>query len=379
MPREDLRLGLSLGYRGGAQDTEGLALAVLADDLGYDVVWAAEAYGTDAATILAFVAARTRRIGLGSAVFQIPARTPAMTAMTAASLDSLSGGRFRLGLGVSGPQVSEGWHGVAFADPIGRTREYVAVVRIALDRQPLVHDGVHFQIPLPGKAGKPLRLTVPPVRPRIPIYLAAIGPRNLQLAGEVADGALLVFFAPEHSAHQLAALRAGRARAEASRAKAAAASELGADAPQVPPEPLDLAVTVPLSIGPDPVACADAVRGYAALYLGGMGSRTQNFYNQLAVRMGFGDAARAVQEAYLDGRPRDAAALVPYEFLDQTSLLGPAERVAERLDAYADAGVTTLTAAPVGRPQEQVAALGILALAVGRPPASESPLPRDSS
>jgi len=307
-------------------------------------VWAAEAYVSDAATVLAFVAARTRRIGLGSAVFQIPGRTPAMTAMTAASLDVLSAGRFRLGLGVSGPQVSEGWHGVAFADPLGRTRDYIAVVRTALGRQPVTHDGTHFRLPLSGGAGKALRLTVTPVRPRIPIYLGAIGPRNLELAGEIADGVLLAFFAPEHAADQVAAVRAGRAQA--------------ADA--VHDEP-DIAVTVPLCLGPDPVACADAVRAYAELYLGGMGSRSQNFYNRLARRMGFEDAARAVQDAYLDGRPRDAAAQVPYEFLDRTSLLGPVERVVERLEAYAEAGATTVTLAPTGRAPEQAAALRAVA------------------
>lgn len=348
----DLRLGLALGYRGGAGDVAGLSLANVAEDLGYDVVWAAEAYGADAASVLGFVAARTHRIGIGSAVFQIPARTPAMTAMTAASLDALSGGRFTLGLGVSGPQVSEGWHGVPFADPLGRTREYLEAVRTALDRQPLVHAGRHYPLPLPGGAGKALRLTVAPVRPRIPIYLAAIGPRNLTLAGEVADGVLLVFFAPEHSAPQLAAVAEGRARAATS----------GTPLPAV-----DITVTVPVCVGPDPVVCADAVRPYTALYVGGMGSRSQNFYNQLAVRMGFGDAARAVQDAYLDGRPRDAAGLVPYELLDQTALLGPADRIAERLTAYAEAGVTTVTVAPVGRPDEQVVALRTVAAAVGRP------------
>lgn len=342
MRRADLRLGLSLGYRGGAHDVDGLALAETAEDLGYDVVWAAEAYGTDAATVLAWLAARTRRIDLGSAVFQIPARTPAMTAMTAATLDVLSGGRFRLGLGVSGPQVSEGWHGVAFTDPLGRTREYVEVVRLALDRAPLVHGGQHFALPLPGGAGKPLRLTVAPVQEHIPVYLAALGPKNLQLTGEIADGALLLFFAPEHAGEQLAALAAGRDRS------ASAGRGLG---------PLDLVVTVPVVIGPDPVACGDAVRPYAALYLGGMGSRTQNFYNRLARRMGFGAEAAAVQDAYLAGRPRDAAALVPHKFLDQTALLGPAERVAERLDAYAEAGVTTLTVAPHGRSATEKAAV----------------------
>ena len=337
-----MRLGLNLGYWGAGHDADNLALAQEADRIGYAVCWAAEAYGSDAPTVLTWVAAHTRRIDVGSAVMQIPARSAAMTAMTAATLDVLSAGRFRLGLGVSGPQVSEGWHGVAFADPLGRTREYVEVVRLALDGAPVAHEGRHFALPLPGGAGKPLRLTVAPIQERVPVYLAALGPQNLELAGEIADGALLVFFAPEHSTDQLASLAVGRERA--------AAGERGLG-------PLDLAVTVPVVLGPDPVVCADEVRSYAALYLGGMGSRTQNFYNRLAHRMGFGDAAAAVQDAYLAGRPRDAAALVPYEFLDQTSLLGPAERVADRLDAYAAAGVTTLTVAPHGRTASEQAAV----------------------
>jgi F420-dependent oxidoreductase-like protein len=332
-----MRLGVSLGYWGATGPSDQIALAVEADRLGYDVAWAAEAYGSDAATVLAWVGSRTERIGLGSAAFQMPARTPAMTAMTAATLDGLSGGRFRLGLGVSGPQVSEGWHGVPFADPIGRSREYVQIVRSALARQPVRHDGAHFTLPLTGDAGKPLRLSLgagavaagrPPAD--IPIYLAAIGPANLELVGEVADGWLAIFLAPEHVQPSLDALRRGRARRDAESA-------------------LEIAATVPVCVGDDPAACANEVRPYAALYLGGMGSRTHNFYNRQAVRMGFEDAARAVQDAYLDGRPRDAAALVPYDFLDQTSLLGPAERIRDRLAAYAGAGVTMLTVQPHGR------------------------------
>ena len=198
------KLGINLGYWGAGNDADNLALAQEADRLGYAVAWAAEAYGSDAATILTWIAAHTERIDVGSAIFQIPARTPAMTAMTAATLDTLSGGRFRLGLGVSGPQVSEGWHGVRFDKPLARTREYVGIVRLALRRETVRADGEFFTLPLPDGPGKALKLTVHPVREHIPIYLAAVGPKNLELAGEIADGWLAIFFSPEYAAESLA-------------------------------------------------------------------------------------------------------------------------------------------------------------------------------
>lgn len=318
-----MRLGLSLGYW-DADPTDHLALAEEADRLGVSVVWAAEAYGSDAVTMLAWIGARTTSIDLGAAVLQIPARTAAMTAMTAASLDALSGGRFRLGLGVSGPQVSEGWHGVRFADPLGRTREYVEVVRQVLRREPLVHDGEHITLPLPDGPGKALRLMLRPPRADLPVYLGAIGPKNLELTGEIADGWLGILFSPEHAAGSLDHLAAGRARVGLGMAG------------------FDVAPTVPVVVGSDVGRCADAVRAYVALYVGGMGSASQNFYNRLVRRMGFEDAAAAVQEAYLDGRPRDAAGLLPLELLDAVALLGPRERIAERATRYAAAGVTTL-------------------------------------
>ena len=335
-----MRLGLNLGYWGAGNDASNLALAQEADQLGYAVVWAAEAYGSDAATVLSWIAAQTSRIDIGSAVFQIPARTPAMTAMTAATLDTLSGGRFRLGLGVSGPQVSEGWHGVRFGSPLGRTREYVEIVRTALRRERVRFDGKHFQLPLPDGPGKALTLTVHPVREHIPIYLAAVGPRNLELTGEIADGWLPVFFSPDHAAEQLTQIRAGADKAGRSL------------------DGFDVVPTVPLVPGDDWKACADNVRAYAALYLGGMGSRDKNFYNQLAVRMGFADEAAEVQEKYLAKDYAGATAAVPLEFVDATSLLGPKERIAERMTAFAEAGVTTLTVAPsLPQPSQSSAAL----------------------
>jgi F420-dependent oxidoreductase-like protein len=326
-----VKLGLSLGYQTAwTTPAHHLALTQEADRLGYAVVWAAEAYGSDSPSTLAWLAGQTQRIDLGAAVMQIPARTPAATAMTATTIDALSGGRFRLGLGVSGPQVSEGWHGVRFAKPLARTREYVDIVRMAIARKPVEYAGEHYTLPLPDGAGKALRLGFHPPREDIPIYLASVGPKNLELAGEIADGWLAIFFAADTAADQLAAVAAGRARAGRTM------------------EGFDVVPTVPVVLGDDPspdgvAACAEPVRWYAALYIGGMGSREQNFYNRLAVRMGYADAAREVQDLYLAKRQRDAAAAVPLEFIDRTSLLGTKQRIADRMRQYAAAGVTTLS------------------------------------
>jgi F420-dependent oxidoreductase-like protein len=349
-----MRLGLNLGYWGAGQDADNLALAVEADRLGYAVCWAAEAYGSDAVSVLAWVAAQTHRIDVGSAVLQIPARTPAMTAMTAATLDALSGGRFRLGLGVSGPQVSEGWHGVRFDHPLARTREYVEIVRRALRRETVAYAGEHFTLPLPDGPGKALKLTVHPVRAEIPLYLAAVGPKNLALAGEIADGWLAIFFSPEHASLSLDPVRT--ARTAAGRAQAG--------------DPLagfEVVASVPVCPGPDVAAAAEPLRPYAALYVGGMGSREQNFYNALARRMGFDEAAQRVQDLYLDRRPREAAAAVPVDFIDATSLIGPPERIRDRLVAYAEAGVTTLSVTPAAPDLDaKIGVLRMLAEAVDR-------------
>lgn len=321
-----MRLGLSLGYQSAwTTPADHLAMAQEADRLGLSVVWAAEAYGSDAPSMLAWIAGQTSRIDLGTAVMQIPARSPAMTAMTAATIDTFSGGRFRLGLGVSGPQVAEGWHGVRFGRPLVRTREYVAIVRAALARETVSYQGEYYTLPLPDGPGKALKLGFHPFRADIPIYLAAVGPRNLELSGEIADGVLLVFLSPDHAGEQLAAVARGRAKAGKTM------------------DGFDVVPTVPVVIGDDVAACAELVRWYAALYVGGMGSRERNFYNDLAVRMGFADAARQVQDLYLAKRHRDAAEAVPLEFIDQTSLLGPIDRVAEGMRRYAEAGVTTLS------------------------------------
>ncbi|GAB3081837.1 LLM class F420-dependent oxidoreductase [Pedococcus soli] len=324
---------MNLGYFGMGMDQDNVAVAQEADRLGYAVAWVAEAYGSDVPTVLSWIGALTEKIHLGAAVMQIPARTPAMTSMTAATLDTLSGGRFRLGLGVSGPQVSEGWHGVRFAAPLGRTREYVDIVRMALRRDTVSYSGKHFTLPLPDGPGKALKLTIHPPRTDLPIYLAAVGPKNLELAGEVADGWHAIFFSPEHSGDQVASVVAGRRRA-------------GRGTDENPMAGFDIAPSVPVVVADDVEAAADAIRPYAALYIGGMGSREQNFYNQLACRMGFEDAAAKVQDLYLAKQHRDAAAAVPFEFIDATSLIGPKARIAERIGRYAAAGVGTLSVAP---------------------------------
>ncbi|MBP0457282.1 LLM class F420-dependent oxidoreductase [Streptomyces montanisoli] len=331
-----MRLGINLGYWGAGMDGDNLAVAQEADRLGYDVCWAAEAYGSDAPTVLSWVAARTESIDIGSAIMQIPARRPATTAMTAATLDSLSGGRFRLGLGVSGPQVSEGWYGVKFDKPLARTREYVEIVRRAMARDRVSYEGEHFTLPLPGGPGKPLKLTVHPQREHIPLYIAAIGPKNLEQTGEIADGALLIFPAAEHLEETaLTHLRAGREKAGLTM------------------DGFDVCPTVPLAVGDDVSALADQFRPYTALYVGGMGSRRQNFYNRLAGRMGYEKEAAEIQDKYLTGDKAGAAAAVPQQLIDSTTLLGSVERIADRMQAYAGVGVTTLTLAPAGLTLEQ--------------------------
>jgi len=331
-----MKLGLHIGYWGlwGGAD-EQLAAVTAAEELGYDSVWTAEAYGSDAATVLAWLAGQTSKIKLGSAVFQIPGRSAAMTAMTAATIDQLSGGRTILGLGTSGPQVSEGWHGQRFGKQLLRTREYFDVVRMALRRERLVYEGETLQLPLPDGPGKPLKLTIAPVQEQIPIYLAAIGPRNTALAGEIADGWLPTFFSPEHVGLFRPRLEEGAARAGRSL------------------DGFDIAPTVSVHISDDLEAARNFMRPALALYVGGMGSRKQNFYNSLVCEYGFEEAAAEIQDLYLDGKREEAMAAVPEALIDLVSLVGPRARVAERLAAYRDAGVGTLLVSPHGYTREQ--------------------------
>jgi F420-dependent oxidoreductase-like protein len=321
-----MKLGLSLGYAPpGTSPADLFPLVQEAERLGLDSVWVAEAWGTDAVSVLGWLAARTERIKLGSAIMQMPGRTPANTAMTAATLDLLSGGRLLLGLGTSGPQVVEGWHGEPWGKPLGKTREYVEIVRAALRREVVEHHGEHYRIPWDGPGatglGKPLKLMLRPLRAEIPIYLAALGPKNVALATEIADGWLPIFVAPE-------------------RFDAAFGPSLAA----VPPD-FEIAPTVSVAVGDDVPALLDALRPHVALYVGGMGAKGRNFYNSLVRRYGWEDEAERIQELYLGGKQREAIAAVPDELVDAVALVGPKERIAERLDAWRETPVTTLVLA----------------------------------
>jgi F420-dependent oxidoreductase-like protein len=333
-----MKLGIHVGYWGlWMTAADQLAAARRAEELGYDSLWTAEAYGSDAATVLGWIAGHTTRIRLGSAVFQIPARSAAMTAMTAATIDQLSGGRMILGLGSSGPQVAEGWHGQRFARQLQRTREYVEVVRIALSRQRLEYHGETIELPLPDGPGKALKLTIGPVQERIPIYLASIGPRNTELAGEIADGWIPTFFSPEHVEQFRDRLVAGAARAGR------------------PVDACEIAPMVSAHISDDLAAARDMMRPGIALYVGGMGSRRQNFYNRLVQSYGFEAAAAEIQDLYLDGRKEEACRAIPDELIDLVSLCGPAARVRDRIDAFRDAGVGTLVVSPLAFTADQQA------------------------
>jgi F420-dependent oxidoreductase-like protein len=314
-----VRFGFYMGYaQPGTNPLELIELAREAERLGYDSAWAAEAWGTDCVSVLAWLGATTSTIKLGSAIMQIPGRTPANTAMTAATLDLLSGGRFLLGLGTSGPQVVEGWHGEPWGKPLAKTREYVEIVRAALRRDVVEHHGAHYDIPVANGTGlgKPLKLMVRPLRSDIPIYLATIGPKAVEQAFELADGWLPIFWSPERARE---VFPVDRAR-----------------------EGFDIAPSVPLVVIDDVASGREALKQYYSFYVGGMGARGKNFYNDLFARYGWEDEARAIQDAFLDGRQRDAAALVPDAFVDQVALVGPKERIRDRLDAWRESGATTM-------------------------------------
>ncbi len=325
-----MRLGLMIGYAGARLELP-LAAIQAADQLGYYASWTAEAYGSDAVTPLAWIGALTQQIHLGTAIMQMPARTPAMTAMTAITLDQLSGGRMLLGLGLSGPQVVEGWHGQPYGKPLGKTREYVAILRTILARQePLVHNGAHYQIPYQGAdatgLGKPLK-SILHGRADLPIYLAAIGPKNVELAAEVADGWLPIFFSPRHyDAVFAASVEAGFARTGGTKSTAT----------------FDIAPSVPVVIGADVVACRNAIKPQLALYIGGMGAKSRNFYYDLVSRYGYDGAAATIQQLFLQGKKQEAALAVPDALVDDVALCGPKERIAERLSIWRAAPITTL-------------------------------------
>lgn len=323
-----MRLGLMLGYSGARLELP-IELVQEADRAGVYAVWTAEAYGSDAVTPLTWLGALTQNIHLGTAIMQMPARTPAATAMTAMTLDQLSGGRFLLGLGLSGPQVVEGWHGQPYGKPLAKTREYVSIVRTILKReQPLVHNGEHYQIPYQGAdatgLGKPLK-SILHGRADMPIYLAAIGPKNVQLAAEIADGWLPVFFAPRcYDAVFKEQIDAGFAKSGKTLAS------------------FDIAPTVRVEVGDDLDACRAKVKPHLALYVGGMGAKDKNFYHDLVMRYGYGEAADKIQELYLAGKKAEAIAAVPDALVDDVALCGTKERIKDLLQMWQASPITTL-------------------------------------
>ena len=328
-----MRLGVNFGYQDWGSGLDGaIQTAQEADRLGFHSGWTAEAYGTDAVTPLTWLMAHTERMSWGTAIMQMPARSPAMTAMTAATLDLMSGGRFLLGIGASGPQVAEGWHGEAYGKPLGKTREYVEIIRDVLAREaPLEHHGAHYDIPYAGDdatgLGKPLKIIVHPRRADLPIYIAAIGPKNVELAAEVADGWLPIFFSPTRLTETYGAA------VDAGFAKAGNGKSL---------DTFDIAPTVTVLLGDDVDALRGLVKPMVALYVGGMGARGKNFYNDLACRYGYEAAAKEIQDLYLDGKKAEAIAAVPDELVDEVTLLGPKERIADSLGAWKESGIGTM-------------------------------------
>ncbi|CAA9346783.1 MAG: N5,N10-methylenetetrahydromethanopterin reductase-related protein, SAV7403 family [uncultured Nocardioidaceae bacterium] len=326
-----MKLSMPLMYSGNPRAAADSVSAL--EKAGLDTVWVAEAYGFDSPTLLGYLAGRTETIELASAILNIYSRTPALLAQTAAGLDNVSGGRAILGLGASGPQVVEGWHGVPYTKPLGRTREVVQIVRSALRREPLRSDGI-FTLPLPADQGtglgKPLKMLTRPERPTVPIYIAALGPKNVQATAEYADGWLPMFFAPERISSVWAdALEAGRAK----RLEGLA--------------PLEISTGGMLAVGEDVKGLLDLARPHFALYIGGMGAKGKNFYTDVVSEIGFAADAERIQDLYLDGHKKDAEAAVPAELLEMCNLVGPESYVKERIAAFAEAGVTNLQVTPV--------------------------------
>ena len=329
MTRRDLKLGLNTGYWAGGPPA-GMPDAVAeAERLGFDSMWCAEAYGSDVLTPLAWWGAATKRLRLGTAIMQMSARTPAAAAMAAMTLDHLSGGRFILGLGVSGPQVVEGWYGQPFGKPLARTREYIDIVRSILAREgPVTYEGEHYTLPYRDGTGlgKPLKASIHPLRADLPIFLAAQGPKNVALAGELCDGWLALFYSPYHDDFYRDALAEGFARDGARRSF----------------EDFEVCATVPVVLDDDVERAADALRPMYALYFGGMGARNRNFHADVPRRMGYEAEVEKIQDAYLGGRKDEAAALVPTELVEKLALIGPPDKIRHDAEAWRDSLVTTL-------------------------------------
>ena len=329
MAAGELKLGLNTGYWAGGPPQGVTDSIAEAEKLGFDSIWTAEAYGSDGLTPLAWWGSETQRLKLGTAITQMSARQPAATAMAAMTMDHLSGGRFILGLGVSGPQVVEGWYGMPFAKPLARTREYIGILRDIWARNgPVTNDGEHYPLPLPGGTGlgKPLKASIHPLREEIPIYLGAEGPKNIALAAELCDGWLAMLFDPRNPGYFEEALAEGFARDGARRAK----------------DDFEVAATVPLVVTDDVEAAADMLRPFYALYFGGMGAKGKNFHANVAIRMGYEEMVDKVADLYLDGKRDEAGAAIPTELIEKLSLIGPREKVRNDLEAWRESIVTTL-------------------------------------
>jgi F420-dependent oxidoreductase-like protein len=325
----DLKLGLNTGYWAGGPPPGVEQTVGEADRLGFDSVWTAEAYGSDALSPLAWWGARTTRVRLGTAIMQMSARQPAAAAMAAMTMDHLCGGRFILGLGVSGPQVVEGWYGQPFRKPLERTREYVKIVRdIVARREPVTNEGPHYPLPLPNETGlgKPLKSAIHPLRDDLPIFLGAEGPKNVALAAEICDGWLALFYSPRNETMYREALAAGFARDGARRSW----------------ENFEIAATVPVILHDDVEQAADFLRPMYALYFGGMGARKANFHHDVAVRLGYEAEAKKIQDLYLEGRKDEAAAAVPTALVEELALIGPDDKIRHDLEAWRESIVTTL-------------------------------------
>jgi F420-dependent oxidoreductase-like protein len=336
-----MKLGLSTGLlSGGSRLTEGLEWVKEAERLGFDSIWSSETYGSDALTPLAWWGAHTEKVRLGTTIIQMSARRPTATAMAAMTMDHLSGGRFMLGLGVSGPQVVEGWYGEPFAKPLARTREYVSIVRdVIARREPVVSGGRHYPLPLNGREGstglgKPLKSILRPLRERIPTFIAAEGPKNIALAAEIGDGWLPLYYSPHYDAELYRpCLEEGFARRGGQ------------------PADFEIAPSVPFIVHDDVEQAADMLRPMYALYFGGMGAREMNFHHQVVVRMGYGAEAKRIQDLYLDGKKDEAAAAVPTKLIEQLALIGPADKIRHDLDAWRESRVTTIL---IAGPQERL-------------------------
>jgi F420-dependent oxidoreductase-like protein len=328
-----MRIATQIGYAGGIKDA--VDQLVDLEKAGVDLVWVAEAYGVDAVSVMGYIAAKTTRIQIGAGILPLYSRTPTLIAMTAAGVDYLSDGRCVLGLGASGPQVIEGWHGVPYDRPLGRTREIIDICRQVWRRERVEHTGPSYSVPLPPEQGtglgKPLKLIVHPVRDRIPIYVASLGPKNVEMTAELADGWLPILYVPEKAKDVW-----GEALAKGT---ANRAPDLA---------PLEISAGGMLAIGEGLDGLRDFARPFVALYVGGMGAKGKNFYNDLAKRYGYEEEAERIQDLYLDGKKDEAAAAVPDELLEAMSLVGPRSYIKERLAAYAESGVTMLTVTPMG-------------------------------